>query len=321
VKFRSLFGDVPMRVQRLLTCPCQSHGGAKSFTALDFGHDAVAPELAYVTARYAALAPFGKVAVLLSELLPISGAQNAGTVRNRTLRVGENVVGQHTVETATGAAATPAAPVVVRLDGCYVRSRHRQEERHFEVIAGKVIDADGSQHRFAFARNDQAASAEAFAQALGAAGVHADTPATVLCDGHAGLWPLQRETLPEATLVRDWWHIAMRFEHALQMARGLADKPLSNAAVRGLERAKWRLCTVAGQGVGASSRPSPAGRSAITCATSPASTVFSDTSANSLATLDATRKRCCTTLPGGGAVSRSPRRSSRVRSTKSLPST
>jgi hypothetical protein len=49
---------------------------------LDLGHDAVAPELAYVTARYAALAPFGKVAVLLSELLPINGAQNAGTVRN-----------------------------------------------------------------------------------------------------------------------------------------------------------------------------------------------------------------------------------------------
>jgi hypothetical protein len=38
------------------------------------------------TARYAALAPFGKVAALLSELLPISGAQNAGTVRNRTVR-------------------------------------------------------------------------------------------------------------------------------------------------------------------------------------------------------------------------------------------
>jgi hypothetical protein len=49
----------------------------------------------------------------------------------------------------------------------------------------------------------QAASAEAFAQALGAAGVHADTPATVLCDGDAGLWRLQRDTLPAATLVLD----------------------------------------------------------------------------------------------------------------------
>ena len=101
VTFRSLFGDVPVRVRRLLVCPCQGPGEAKSFGVLDLGHDAVAPELAYVTARYAALAPFGKVAVLLSELLPISGAQNAGTVRNRTRRVGEKVVRQHATETAT----------------------------------------------------------------------------------------------------------------------------------------------------------------------------------------------------------------------------
>jgi hypothetical protein len=97
--------------------------------------------VAYVTARYVALVPFGKVAVLLSELLPTSGAPNAGTVRNRTRRVGEKVVRQH----ATGIAAQTVTPqggaVVVGLDGGRVRSRHRQEERHFEVIAGKVIDA------------------------------------------------------------------------------------------------------------------------------------------------------------------------------------
>ena len=93
--FRSLFGDVPLRVRRLLTCPCQGSGGARSFAVLDLDAATVAPELAYMTARYAALAPFGKVAALLSELLPICGAQNAGTVRNRTLRVGEDVVRPH----------------------------------------------------------------------------------------------------------------------------------------------------------------------------------------------------------------------------------
>jgi hypothetical protein len=132
--------------------------------------------------------------------------------------------------------------VVVGLDGGYVRSRHRQEERHFEVIAGKVINADGIQHRFAFARNGQPASADAFAQALAAAGVRADTPATVLCDGDAGLWRLQRETLPAATLVLDWWHVAIRFEHALQTARGLGQGAAdADEAVRNLERAQWRL--------------------------------------------------------------------------------
>src|SRR5271166_81694 len=235
-------------------CRCGSDGCSpvpararvgRSFAALDLGNDAVAPELAYVTARYAALAPFGKVAALLSELLPISGAQNAGTVRNRTLRVGENVVQRHATETAKPTVTPPAEPVVVGLDGGYVRSRHRQEERHFEVIAGKVIDAHGSQHRFAFARNGQAASVDAFAQALAAAGVRADTPATVLCDGDAGLWRLQRETLPAATVVLDWWHVAIRFEHALQTARGLgagaANADFADEAVGNLERAKWRL--------------------------------------------------------------------------------
>jgi len=226
-RFRSLFGDVPVRVRRLLVCPCQDviEGGAKSFAALDLGKDGVAPELAYVTARYAALVPFGKVAAFLSELLPMSGARNTGTVRNRTLRVGQDVVRQHFNETAKQPVMQAGGPVVVGLDGGYVRSRHRQEERHFEVIAGKVIRADGAQHRFAFARNGQATASEAFRQALAAAGVHADTPATVLCDGDAGLWRLQREALPGATIVLDWWHAAVRFEHALQAARGLGAGP------------------------------------------------------------------------------------------------
>jgi len=242
--FRSLFGDVPVCVRRLLVCPCQGPGEAKSFAALDLGKDAVAPELAYVTAKFAALVPFGKVATLLSELLPVSGAQNAGTVRNRTLRVGQEVVQQPSTGTAKRPMAQPAGPVVVGLDGGYVRSRHRPE-RHFEVIAGKVIDARGAQHRFAFARNGQATASEAFRQALAAAGVGADTPATVLCDGDAGLWRLQREALPGATIVLDWWHAAVRFEHALQAARGLgagtADASLAHDAVRTLDRAKWCL--------------------------------------------------------------------------------
>jgi hypothetical protein len=139
----------------------------------------------------------------------------------------------------------PAKPVVIGLDGGYVRSRHRQDERHFEVIAGKVIDAQGCQSRFAFARNSPAIASDAFRQGLAVAGVTAETPATVLSDGEAGLWRLQRELLPNATVVLDWWHAAVRFERAPQAARrlgaGSTDTRLANEAVRGLERAKWRL--------------------------------------------------------------------------------
>jgi hypothetical protein len=243
--FRSLFGAVPVSVRRLRVCPCRGPGEAKSFAALDLGKDAVAPELAYVTARHAALAPFGKVAALLAELLPVGGARNAGTARNRTLRVGRDVVQRHPVEAVERPPARAAGPVVVGLDGGYVRSRHRREERHFEVVAGKVIDAEGTQHRFAFARHGQATATEAFRRALAAAGVGADTPATVLADGEAGLWRLQREVLPGATVVLDWWHVAVRFEHALQAACGLGagttDASLAQEAARKLDRAKWCL--------------------------------------------------------------------------------
>ena len=243
--FRSLFGDVPVRVRRWFVCLCQGASETKSVAALDLGGDGVAPELAYVTARYAALVPFGKAAALLSELLPISGAQHASTVRNRTLRVGKEIVQAQTTEITNPPTPPASDPVVVGLDGGYVRNRHRAEGRRFEVIAGKVIHADGAQHRFAFTRTGPAATAEAFRQALAAAGVNAETPATVLCDGDAGLWRLQRAVLAEATMVLDWWHAAVRFEHTLQAARGLgantAETSFGATVVRGLERAKWRL--------------------------------------------------------------------------------
>jgi len=183
VTFRSLFGDVPVRIRRLLICLCQGSGEPTSFAVLNLGGDAVAPELAYVTPWYAALAPFGKVAALLSELLPISGAPNAGTVRNRTLWIGKEVVPPHVIKTATQPPAQATGAVVFGLNGRYVRSRQRQEERHFEVIAGKVIDAHHVQPRFAFVRSGQGAASDAFRQLLAMASVSADTPAAVLGDG------------------------------------------------------------------------------------------------------------------------------------------
>ncbi len=189
-----------------------------------------------MTAKFAALAPFARAAGLLAELLPVGGAVNAGTVRNRTRRVGERMARLRPAEAPDPDidAVTPA--VVIGLDGGYLRSRHRRPERNFEVVAGKVLNRDGSQHRFAFARNGD--SANEFAEALVTAGVRTGTPATVLSDGDAGLWKLQRQVMPEATLVLDCWHIAMRFEHSLQAARGLDANTPAGHLRKGCERGK-----------------------------------------------------------------------------------
>ncbi len=243
VTFRSLFGNVPLRVRRFASCQCREiTEEPRSFSVLT-PEGGIAPELAYVTAKFAALAPFAKVADLLAELLPVGGAINGGTVRNRTRRVGESIARLRPEGAADLDidAVTPA--VVIGLDGGYLRSRHRRPERNFEVIAGKVFNLDGSQHRFAFARNGNSASE--LANAVVSAGVRLGTPATVLCDGDPGLWKLQRHVLPEATLVLDRFHIAMRFEHALQAARGLgagtSSVYLRGHPIRELESSKWKL--------------------------------------------------------------------------------
>jgi hypothetical protein len=159
------------------------------------------------------------------------------------MRVGETVAKFTPADAPTleSDAATPA--VIVGLDGGYARSRHRRPEHNFEVIAGKVIGPDGAQHRFAFARNG--ASKEQFARALVRAAVCDRTPATVLSDGDTGLRNLQSRVLPEATVVLDWFHIAMRFEHVLNAAVGLGAGTvvayLGEIARHNIERAKWRL--------------------------------------------------------------------------------
>ena len=207
--FRSLFGDVGVRVRRLRACGCRTGRLEPKSVAAMFAAGSVSPELAYITAKFAALAPFARVADLLAELLPVGGTANAGTVRNRTMCVGATIAGFTPSDSMPREAGADTSAVIVGLDGGYVRSRHRQPERNFEVIAGKIIDAGGTQHRFAFARNGSAA--EDFTRALVRAGVRSGTPSTVLSDGDAGLWNLQRTVLPGETVVLDWFHISMRF--------------------------------------------------------------------------------------------------------------
>src|SRR4051812_39143219 len=319
--FRSLFGDVPVRVRRLLVCPCHGPGKPRSFAALDLGAGP-APELAYVTAKFAALAPFGKVAALLSELLPISGAQNAGTVRNRTLRVGQDVVPLRPTKNAELLAAPAAGPVVVGLDGGYVRSRHRPE-RHFEVVAGKVIDTRGAQHRFAFARNGQATASEAFRQALAAAGVRTRRQrccATAMpgCGGCSA----RRCRVPRSCWTGGTPLSASRTRCRRPAASAWARPTLTSCAMQrpSLSARSGACGTGAGRDAGASSPACTAGRSASTCVTWPASATSSDTSATCAATSSVTRVRWCPTLPEGGEESRSRPRSWRVRSTRSWPS-
>jgi hypothetical protein len=79
--FRSVFGGVGVRIRRLRACRCHAERGEPKSFATTFATGGVAPDLAYITAKFAALAPFAPVASMLSELLPVGGTMHASTVR------------------------------------------------------------------------------------------------------------------------------------------------------------------------------------------------------------------------------------------------
>ena len=119
---RSVYGNVGMRIRRLRGCSCV---GARqnSFSAMFTNKDPTTPELKYLTAKLAALLPFGKVADFLGELLPLSAQTTPNTIRNRTMKVGRRL--QRSAEAlAVPLREAPCEEVIVGLDGGYVRSRH-----------------------------------------------------------------------------------------------------------------------------------------------------------------------------------------------------
>ena len=132
------------------------------------------------------------------------------------------------------------------LDGAYVRSRHRRPEKNFEVIVGKVLGEAGAATRFAFPTN-HLNGATMIRRALRRQGVGEQTPLTVFSDGEAGLREIQRKVAPDVTHILDWFHVAMRFEHLLNVAQGQPPpEPSAPVDMRAwsldlIGRAKWAL--------------------------------------------------------------------------------
>jgi hypothetical protein len=199
--------------------------------------------LRYVTAKLAALLPFGKVTDFLSELLALSAKMTTSTVRNRTMKVRKRL-GKSADEFAATPQREPCPEAVMGLDGTYVRARHQRPERNFEVIVGKVRDEIGRATRFASVRHGSSKTRAATRRALQQHGVDQSTTVTVLTDGDAGLGAVQRAVAPEAEHILDWFHISMKFQNLKQVAQGingLTEAAILSHALVQLERIQGRF--------------------------------------------------------------------------------
>src|SRR5271166_1091083 len=231
----TLFGTVAVRLPRFRCAGC-----GRTETCISWpSHCRSTPELDQLRAHLSALMPFRVAAGVLAHLLPVEAGKSPETLRGHMLKVGE--------QRRNAAAVKPgaASAITITLDSTFIRSRH-DGERHLEVRVGNVETPDGGRRVFGAVARTDTDIAVLIQRSLETVGRTADTELTAFTDGCPGL----RSILADAGItnppILDWFHIAMRLQHAKQAASGLStDQPdrvqAKAVIVAEVERLRWRI--------------------------------------------------------------------------------
>jgi hypothetical protein len=232
----TLFGGVTVPLPRFLCAVCSRIARGVSWPS----HCRSTPELVQLQAHLSALMTYRVAAGVLEHLLPVDCGKGPETLREHTLKTGEQLQNVAVVRPAAA-----ASTIAVTLDATFIRSCD-DGERHLEVRVGNVeTDTGGRQVSGAVAR--AATDVKALIRRnLETVGRTDDTVLTAFTDGCPGL----RSILADAGVINrpilDWFHIAMRLQHAKQAASGLStDVPARVRAkiviVEAVERLRWRI--------------------------------------------------------------------------------
>ena len=255
LQFRTPFGDVPMTAPRLKHCRCDT-SSSESFSPLaGLFSEHVAPEMLYLETKWASLIPFGVTVDLLKDVLPVGTTLNAETVRSHLHRVATRMEGELGQERASFIEGSPSdrarlplpeGPVVVGIDGGYVRAREpgrTGRQRNFEVVVGQSIAEDRDNRYFGLVQSFDEKPKRRLLEVLREQGLQMNQEITFLTDGGDTVRNLATDMSPCAEHVLDWFHITMRLTVLGQYAKGLAhhDEAEAQNAERELKRIKGYL--------------------------------------------------------------------------------
>lgn len=232
----TVFGRVILRLPRFQCAGCAETVAGVSWPL----HSRSTPELDRLRAYLSALTSYRSAAAVLKALLPVDGGGRPETLRNRTLRAGEEL-------RRSPLPMPPSVPseLSVSVDSTYIRSCE-PGERHLEVRVGNVETRAGTRHVFAAVTKSDTEAAKAIERCLAGAGRAAGTRLTAFTDGCAGLRSLLRGVGVEAPPILDWFHIAMSLQHLRQAAHGLptrdqAQRTAKAVIIEAVERLRRRL--------------------------------------------------------------------------------
>ncbi|OWP63246.1 ISKra4 family transposase [Hymenobacter amundsenii] len=249
LQLKTLFGNVTVDSPRYYLPPTEA--GPKTFSPLQhLFPQHVTPELLYLETKWASLIPYQKTADLLHDVLPLSAKLTGTTIQQHLHAVVEAQERQLPQEVAPfhgvcqrdrEALPCPPHPLVVGLDGGYVRHWHKKG--CFEVIAGKSIPAEGAAKCFGFVQEVDAKPRRRVFEVLRSQGLQANQAVEFFTDGAAVLRSLTSYLSAESTHILDWFHLTMRLTVLRQYALGVVqvDAAGGKALQDRLHSIKWHL--------------------------------------------------------------------------------
>jgi hypothetical protein len=191
-------------------------------------------------AHFSALMPFRVAADVLRYLLPADLGMSPETLRAHTLKIGEQLC-----DMPTNKPVAAATSVTVTTDPTLIRSCE-EGNRHLEVRVGNVETSDSGRQVFGGVARSDTDIAVQIRRSLEAVGRTAATRVTAFTDGCPGLRSILADAGVTTRPIADWFHIAMRLQHAKLAASGLlTDEPGRTQAkatiVTEVERLHWRI--------------------------------------------------------------------------------
>lgn len=251
---RSLFGKLNVLSPRFYTCKCRAQSQGSFSPLAQLLRERTTPELLYLEAKFAARISYGATVDLLSDVLPLSDDLAVASVHRQVQQVAKRIeaeLGEELVgfgeerQTSQINLPIPESPLVVALDGGYVRSRESpsRQDGWFEVVTGRSAKADCGKC-FAFVYRHDIKPRRRLYEVLKAQGLQGNQLVTFLTDGGDTVRDLSFDLHPEAEHVLDWFHVTMRLTVMNQMAKGLpAQSEITSSAkvAEELESLKWNL--------------------------------------------------------------------------------
>jgi len=234
----TLFGEMTVRLPRFLCTACHHTETGVGWPP----RCRSTPELDQLQAHLSALMTYRVATAVLQHLRPIDAGRSPETFRRRTLLIGQQLAPSFSDQPA---APGSAAAITVSVDSTFIRSREK-DERHLEVRVGNVEPAGGARQVFAAVAKSDTDISALLRQKLDVAGRAAATVVTAFTDGCPGLRTVLVNAGVPTPPILDWFHLAMRFQHAAQAASGLladnARRVQAKAAiVEEVERLRWRI--------------------------------------------------------------------------------